>query len=171
MSTALMSTDINSNFNHDKLNVLGMAFNYDQLNRITASHSFEKINMQAGANYTWSSVDEDPKWQTNHSYDANGNINEIKRSGDNASTINSFDMDQLEYFYDAGTNQLDHVTDGITNAAVYDGDLESGQSGDNYLYDKIGNLIQDTKVEIPEVVDLHGGGVKKTRLSSCVIRL
>lgn len=59
-------------------------------------------------------------------------------------------MDDMEYFYITDpstglrTNKLDRVDDAVTSAtpAYYD-DIKSGESTGNYVYDAIGNLIQD----------------------------
>jgi len=70
------------------------------------------------------------------SYDANGNITKYKRNKDAGVT-----QDSLNYKYNAGTNQLQYITDNVaTNVSTTDID---NQSPNNYIYDKSGNMVAD----------------------------
>ena len=70
------------------------------------------------------------------SYDANGNITKYKRNKDAGIT-----QDSLNYKYNAGTNQLQYITDNVaSNVSTTDID---NQSPNNYIYDKSGNMVAD----------------------------
>ena len=70
------------------------------------------------------------------SYDANGNILKYKRNKDAGVT-----QDSLNYKYNAGTNQLQYITDNVANN-VSSTDID-GQLPNNYIYDKSGNMVAD----------------------------
>ncbi len=76
---------------------------------------------------------------TNIEYDANGNIEKLKRNANTVSGINA--MDNFTYHYKSGKNQLDYVSDTVENSAITT-DLE-GQAPGNYVYNSIGQLIED----------------------------
>ena len=74
-------------------------------------------------------------------YDANDNILEYQRNGNNTFAGKPPGMDSLTYSYQSGTNQLDHINDAV-NASNYTEDIDD-QSVGNYNYDAIGNLVKD----------------------------
>ncbi|MEA1786118.1 hypothetical protein U1E44_08455 [Arenibacter sp. GZD96] len=51
-------------------------------------------------------------------------------------------MDDFAYAYKTGTNQLNHVQDAVTAATNAD-DLKT-QAPNNYVYNSIGQLVEDT---------------------------
>ena len=123
---------------------LGKTYTYDQLNRLTASQTYEDGNATT-------------KYSTAYSYDANGNIISLSRTG------NTGNMDNLTYNYtkDAAGNTLNnrllHVNDAVATTA-YTVDIDDQGSyaqndpdAQNYGYDKIGNLIKDKAEEIAEI--------------------
>ncbi|MEZ4827678.1 MAG: hypothetical protein R3C61_15560 [Bacteroidia bacterium] len=64
-------------------------------------------------------------------------------------------MDNLEYHYTAGTNQLTHVLeqDGPTLSSQYDDDLAGrGQSRLTPTYDAIGQLVSDDSGKIANII-------------------
>lgn len=82
----------------------------------------------------------------NITYDANGNIKTLSR---NKNTVNgaSNAMDQFTYIYKNGvSNKLDHVNDAITTNGD-DGDLKN-QNPNNYIYNQIGQLIENKEEDI-----------------------
>lgn len=108
----------------------GYAFNYDVMNRLDTAAQ----KVKAGA---WSASNE--YHEENLSYDLNGNILSLNRTGKNGSN-----MDQLTYDYEAGGpagNQLKAVSDA--------GDPEAGfkeiptYGGEEYKYDNNGNMVWD----------------------------
>lgn len=75
---------------------------------------------------------------SNLSYDDNGNLQSLSRSGNSFSGL---DMDELSYTYLSGKNQLDHVND-AGPASNYATDIED-QSNGNYTYNAKGQLVAD----------------------------
>ena len=75
-------------------------------------------------------------------YDANGNIQTLTRKQATGSGPGGTDrMDELDYSYDAAKpNQLDHVTDAVTQ--ITSGDIGS-QGANAYEYNDIGQLIEN----------------------------
>jgi RHS repeat-associated protein len=128
-------------------NALPLMYNYqyDQLNRIVAMRAYQGLNE---ATNTWTPVAIDD-YQEAVSYDANGNIKTYVRNGAPSIAGKAIAMDNLGYHYDAGTNQLNHVTDNVS-ATNYTEDID-GQSIDNYDYDAIGNLIKDVSEGITDI--------------------
>ena len=85
---------------------------------------------------------------SSYSYDANGNIRNLIRSGyESVSPLVNRDMDNLSYTYQSGTNRLIAVTDAI-NAANYTTDLDGVI---NYTYDAVGRLQSDDGEEIDTI--------------------
>ncbi|WP_072362394.1 RHS repeat-associated core domain-containing protein [Chitinophaga sancti] len=123
-------------------NVVGYSYRYDQLNRLKAMRQHSLINNTA----TWNAGTAGEKYKEDYTYDGNGNILSLLRNG---SGINgqSVLMDILTYGYnkDAAGNLLDNkllqVTDAVSNSG-YTVDMTS-QANNNYIYDKIGNVIKD----------------------------
>ncbi|MEI6950354.1 RHS repeat-associated core domain-containing protein [Paraflavisolibacter sp. H34] len=104
------------------------AYRYDQLNRL--------VNMDAYS--FWSNnrlmpMDND-QYKEIINYDPNGNILNYYRQGDVGL------MDYLVYQYNAGSNQLNRVSDQYGINSRYSNDIDWGIS---YNYDAIGNLIKE----------------------------
>jgi GH24 family phage-related lysozyme (muramidase) len=87
----------------------------------------------------WSAITKISDFQESVAYDPNGNILKYKRNGDSAISLG---MDSLNYFYIAGTNKLDHITDSVTSTCSGCNDITT-QSAGNYQYDSIGELTAD----------------------------
>lgn len=177
MSTALMNTS------RARQAVLGKAYAYDQLDRISRSYSFEKSNMHTtGSNFTWVGIakDADNRWGTSYTYDANGNILKMNRSGNTgvSGDLNGYDMDKMVYNYYSnspttfdGSNQLarvDDVLDEVTvgHTTAYSVDIDDQTSSTNYEYDEIGNLTSDEKEGITSIVWNVYGKIKSIDKSS-----
>jgi len=59
----------------------------------------------------------------------------------------SITQDSLNYKYNAGTNQLQYITDNVaSNVSTTDID---NQSPNNYIYDKSGNMVADNSELLP----------------------
>ena len=126
------------------------AYQYDQLNRITQLKAYKDINM---ATNSWGAAGTDGSYQENYSYDANGNIMQLKRNGTLAMGL---DMDSLTYHYETiangykkNTNKLRWIHDNVA-AANYSSDIDD-QTKDNYAYDEIGNLSTNTQEGILQI--------------------
>lgn len=131
---------------------MGYKYSYDQLHRLVKMDAF--TNAQTPTN----------DYKERIAYDANGNILTYLRNKDNAEAMD--DLKYKYYYYPNGsinpvtydplnppifvpgdriTNQLAQVSDAI-GANVHSSDIDPGQNPNNYLYDAIGNLIED-KIE------------------------
>jgi len=82
------------------------------------------------------------------SYDPNGNIKTYLRNGAVLGG-SPLAMDNLNYRYLPGTNQLDHVDDNVS-ATNYSIDIDD-QDTLNYTYDQIGNLTKDVAEGITNI--------------------
>jgi hypothetical protein len=133
-------------------------YKYDQLNRITEAKYDSLINLTTNV---WTENFAMDQYTNKFTYDPNGNILTQFRNG----KYTNKPMDDLQYDYYAGTNQLSRVRDNVSSS--YTDDLDT-QGPNNYDYDDIGNLIQDIAEDIP----LNGiewtvyGKVKKVNRTS-----
>lgn len=109
-------------------------FTYDGLNRIKTSTFLTASTSIGGEDLPMVRVIPNT-YNTNYSYDGNGNLQTLSRYGRNNL------IDDLTYNYGSGDlkNRLNSVVDARGNQGVED--LESLQS---YLYDEVGNLTQST---------------------------
>lgn len=128
-------------------------YHYDQLNRIKQMQVHRASNLVA--NNSWSGAATTTDYKSTYTYDANGNLQSLIRNGASPSPMG---MDSLTYRYLPGTNQLDHVDDGV-GASNYASDVDD-QDTLNYEYDAIGNLISDEKEEIDEIIWNVGGKIR-----------
>ncbi len=86
-------------------------------------------------------------------YDANGNIQSLHRNKHTEAGSNA--MDQLSYTYKPDKpNQLLRVDDAVTGTTNAD-DIKD-QSGDNYIYNEIGQLVQNTSENITYFYNASG---------------
>ena len=136
-------------YGYDKLNRL-MGGDFSQYNGTTyADNATVNFDMQMGDGQTATSA-----------YDENGHLKAMKQWGlkFNASTV----IDDMQYGYYTSSNKLKTVTEngtGTTNHKL--GDFtDNNTSGDDYGYDKNGNLISDLNKRINGAtgLDLTSGG-------------
>jgi RHS repeat-associated protein len=122
------------------------SYHYDQLNRL--------VKMRMHQSY-FNSLSDPPdlgignpldEYAEDIAYDPNGNIQSYIRRGN--ATMQ--DMDDLEYHYVAGTNRLDHVSDDPAFSSNYLEDIDNQASG-AYVYDRIGNMVEDNSVSGAQV--------------------
>ncbi|WP_340064258.1 RHS repeat-associated core domain-containing protein [Ascidiimonas aurantiaca] len=86
-------------------------------------------------------------------YDANGNIQTLNRNQGSGSGSNA--MDQLTYTYKTDKpNQLLRVDDAVTGTTNAD-DIKD-QDGNNYVYNSIGQLVQNTGEGITYIYNTSG---------------
>lgn len=121
------------------------SYTYDQLNRIK---SMQHHNDFDGANNTWNSFAASNNYSSSYSYDANGNINTLKRRGMDDQVAK--DMDDFTYTYTTGNNRLRHVKDDPSLSSNFTNDIDN-QSDDNYTYDRLGNLTKDEAEHITSI--------------------
>jgi RHS repeat-associated protein len=112
-------------------------YSYDNANRLTEA-DFTQFsgawNTSAGIDFTTSNL----------TFDLNGNILTMKQMG--LSGINSSSViDDLQYGYNANSNQLNYVTDNANNTNSVLGDFKeiNNDESQDYTYDGNGNLTQD----------------------------
>jgi RHS repeat-associated protein len=121
--------------------VMMYSYKYDQLNRIKRMDAYCGFNNPGSG---WSNSLMNNKlndYRERISYDANGNILGYLRNGTTQGGKLAA-MDSLNYKYYPGTNRLRQVTDNV-NASNYTEDIDNQSDASNYVYDAIGNLIQD----------------------------
>ncbi|WP_299273766.1 DUF6443 domain-containing protein [uncultured Psychroserpens sp.] len=116
----------------------GYAYEYDALNRIeSAGMAINTGSGYAQANgYHLSGL----------KYDKNGNIMSLKRTGQTAV------FDDLIYTYSG--NQLTKVKDLVSNQQN-EGFIDGNSTGNDYIYDDNGNMIEDKNKDISLIVYNH----------------
>ncbi len=152
-----------------------MAYTYDQLHRIKSATAHQDVN--AVNNNTWStSGTELVDYASEYTYDANGNLKTLNRSGFDNPGIHDENMDSLSYIYlnkangyHKNTNKLAAVKDRGNNSdpTAYN-DFKGSHyfssdttSLNNYQYDAIGNLIEDKEEGISDIEWTVYGKVKR----------
>jgi RHS repeat-associated protein len=115
----------------------GYGYEYDKLNRLT--------NAYFGTNHQINN-----HFNEHLSYDKNGNITTLQRTGN----VDGFDqiIDDLSYEYIG--NQLKSVTD-ADHGNQYFGFVDGNQQGEDYHYDMFGNMTQDLNKHITEIKYNH----------------
>jgi RHS repeat-associated protein len=117
---------------------------YDLLNRVSASE-LSTMDEFTGI------ITDSPLFNSNYSFDRNGNIFTLVRTGSNPGFP---EMDSLTYHYLNGKNKLDYVADQVDYSGLgevpipYEEDIKSLQSSQNYQYDSIGNIIYDHQEDL-----------------------
>lgn len=111
-------------------------FAYDITNRLTVSD----FSQQNSGSTSWT-LDKVDYSVSGPGYDAGGNILSMKQRG--LKTGTSATIDSLAYQYFSNSNQLQKVSDGITDASPLGDFKDSTQTGDDYTYDANGNTSKD----------------------------
>lgn len=138
--------------NENPITMHANRYQYDQLNRIKGMDVYKDDagnDPYASANLGFSMTNNDD-YHSEYSFDGNGNLHFLKR---NAFGSNQ-QMDEFSYKYKGAwdgsnfsaktDNKLDFVPDQIpANFSLGFGDIQPGQSFNNYNYDEIGQLIYD----------------------------
>ncbi|MEW6773879.1 MAG: hypothetical protein AB1304_07760 [Bacteroidota bacterium] len=132
---------------------LGNGYYYDQLNRLVQMRSFNNIDT---VNNEWKSggVVIGDLYRQRFEYDRNGNIEMQVRCDSIGNKI-----DSLVYHYERNggkkqRNRLMHVNDKVGVTVIGDDIEDEGQydslnmNNNNYIYDRIGNLIMDKKEQL-----------------------
>jgi len=107
-------------------------YKYDQMNRLQSA-VYQKPGVSPAVTNSYNEF---------ISYDKNGNITNLSRTGDFDSATQALEIDQLAYTYDTNSNRLLKVTD---NAGLYavPGFKDGTNTGNDFAYDANGNLITD----------------------------
>lgn len=116
-------------------------YGYDALNRMTKAW-YKKPLATVVATHSY---DEEV------SYDKNGNIMTMLRTGEFDDPVIKLETDDLYYTYDDG-NKLLHVTDATNSTAGF---RDNNTSGDDYAYDDWGNMTSDANKGITAITYNH----------------
>lgn len=127
MITAIDAPDFN-----DENKIQASAYSYDVLNRITNMQVYHPVNAKEDL---WADGDFTEAYRTHYAYDANGNIDTLKRNNESGKI-----MDDLTYSYTASTNQVNSVVD--VAGKVNNEDLDNNST---YTYDPNGRLENETE--------------------------
>ncbi len=142
-------------------NTVGYSYKYDQLNRMKAMRQHP---LTPGAT-SWDAATAGTAYQEDVTYDGNGNILSYNRNGSGANG-KGVAMDQLTYGYNKDAsgnltnNRLTQITDAVTSNDYGTADLKS-QSGNNYGYDQIGNMVSDVQGGVSNIAWTVYGKIKK----------
>jgi RHS repeat-associated protein len=115
--------------------LVGYTFNYDKANRLRGADF---------GYYTTSWLSTKAYDDSVAAYDANGNIQSVRRYGANGGM-----MDYLTYNYQTGKNRLLYITDTVATSR-FTVDIDNQSSG-NYLYDVNGSLKKDVQGQIDTI--------------------
>jgi len=123
---------------------VGYSYHYDQLNRLKTVLQNSAVTANGWNNNALAVQPPTSAYAETFSYDANGNIKDAYRNGDQGN------MDDLHYKYirDATSgrlttnNMLNYVVDNASGT-TYSTDIKTQTQTNNYRYDAIGNLVQD----------------------------
>ncbi|MEI7596700.1 MAG: RHS repeat-associated core domain-containing protein [Bacteroidota bacterium] len=158
-----------------------VAYRYDQLNRIKSS----TVLSNTIASNSWNPVGGNNSYNTNYTYDRNGNIITLNRNG----STNNSEIDKLKYKYympdnvttydpsdettfTNGSGLLMEVTNklaSVSDESTITGgtDIQNQTNINNYSYDEIGNLISDKSEQIDRIEwNVYGKISKVIRLAS-----
>lgn len=123
------------------MDIQGYGYKYDQLQRLVEMQVFRDQDLVTNNNWNGAQATDD--YKTNILYDKNGNILKIRRNGYAGAQL---EMDNMNYDYytinGERSNRLNYVEDAVQDYSGYD-DIKQGQSGGNYTYNRIGELIKD----------------------------
>ena len=175
--------------NGEKLDVLLNNYQYDQLHRIremkvynsAITHSANFIGEEAILYRSGGTTES--AFQESYTFDKNGNLRTLKRNGSGWKDLNGnglFDtgegialaMDNFTYNYHTQgggayvnnpttSNRLSYIPDAVPTTVNYEDDIEPGQPGGNYQYNKNGELISDAQAYIQTIEWTFTGKVKK----------
>ncbi|HEY0679882.1 MAG TPA: polymorphic toxin-type HINT domain-containing protein [Chitinophagaceae bacterium] len=158
---------------------VGYTYKYDQLSRLK---EFRMHNLTSTTT-NWNGPSHTQSYRESITYDANGNINTYVRNGEGVAS-RPFEMDDLNYVYPTATdpvtgrvykisNRLRHINDnpgydGNYSTAVNQTEDLDNQPNDNYLYDKLGNLVKDFKENLDEIRWNAYGKISQIRKTNAV---
>ncbi len=126
-----------------------IVYKYDLLNRIAGA---EHLNAQIDAQNKFLQGITDDKYKTAYTYDQNGNITSLKRHDQNGLIFDDFTYHYLNDIDapNSPTNRLGYVGDIVTDS-LKNFDIDN-QNIDNYVYNKIGQLVKDKAENIDTII-------------------
>ncbi|MCW3463666.1 RHS repeat domain-containing protein [Chitinophaga nivalis] len=135
-------------------------YSYDVLNRLVGMDAHRNFNTTTN---TWTPTGIND-FRERIAYDGNGNILKYLRHGNNTFAGKPLVMDSLTYNYEARNNRLNYIQDAVNNGD-YGADIDR-QSANNYVYDKIGNIIRDRASGIDSIAWTVYGKIRQIRKSN-----
>lgn len=149
-ATPLFNGNISESYWHTRSddNLRNYEYSYDGLNRLknAVSDNLSVDGVRGHFNETLS-------------YDKNGNITHLLRTGGQENQFNTLLIDDLTYSYDPNNkNQLKKVVDLTNSPQGFKDDSNgtiAGDPNDDYLYDLDGNMIKDENKNITSIVYNH----------------
>jgi RHS repeat-associated protein len=122
-------------------------YRYDQLNRIRSMDAYWGLGyVGRNANRWIPQLMDDYKEAI--TYDPNGNILTYLRQGSPSVPGKQPQMDDLNYSYIAGKNQLRQIMDNPAYSNNYTEDIDNQTNPNNYAFDQIGNLVYNDAEDI-----------------------
>ncbi|MBN8641156.1 MAG: thrombospondin type 3 repeat-containing protein [Flavobacteriales bacterium] len=135
-------------------------YSYDQLNRIFGMDSYKATEVGGLVTST-------PSYESDYTYDKNGNLLTLHRDAPKILAGNTQEsivkMDRFEYNYIPYTNKLKSINDDVTISDNFTEDIDHQTDNDNYVYDEIGQLIQDKAENIDKIIWRVDGKVKSVQ--------
>ena len=119
------------------------AYKYDDLNRLRVAY-YRLPNSSSPSAKTY---------DENASYDKNGNIMSMRRTGNVEIISPPIEIDDLSYTYETDSNRLLKVTEATPTAIS--GFKDGSNTGDDYNYDANGNMITDANKGITAIQYNH----------------
>jgi RHS repeat-associated protein len=119
--------------------VRNYGYKYDSLNRLKDA-TYQKSGQLTGM------------YNESLSYDKNGNIMNLSRYGDRDEQYLPIQIDNLGYTYGTNSNQLKSVTDATNNTSGF---KDGNTTGDDYVYDRNGNMTVDKNKNITAITYNH----------------
>ncbi len=163
----------------NQLDVQGTAYHYDQLNRLRGMTAYSGPNI-ANTN-SFSGVSAGNQYATAYQYDANGNLEQLKRDGGGSGNPQAMDDMTYRYTLFGGhkiNNRLYQVNDAVP-AANYSQATNGTEDIDdqgafnpahpfdwNYGYDETGNLVRDKAEQIERIDWTVYGKIKRIARTS-----
>ncbi|WP_044032250.1 hypothetical protein [Flavobacterium branchiophilum] len=115
------------------------------------SYSYDHLNRLLEAVYEKSGV-VTKMYNEGLSYDKNGNINTLVRTGDYDAQMGAIVIDKLNYKYLPNSNKLMGVFDGTNNSSGFN---DANNAIDDYDYDNNGNMTVDKNKDINNITYNH----------------
>ena len=158
-SAAFQTPSPSENVNQYNGNISAIAWNTDPaLNQdaVQYKYQYNKNNWLTEANFYGTGYNPSDYQVSNITYDANGNIQSLKRNKDSEGGTNL--MDDLTYHYDTENNkpnQLSRIEDAVT-VATNANDIKNQPTLNNYKYNSIGQLEKNTEEALEYVYNAAG---------------
>jgi RHS repeat-associated protein len=142
-------------------------FGYDPANRLLAGDfsQFDNSKYDENSRFDFNVLMGETGTNDGTAYDENGNIKKMQQWG--LLNTNSTQIDNLTYHYNSNSNKLSSVDDDKPKSGL--GDFsDNNTTGDDYGYDKNGNLVADRNKRMNGALGLdqsNGGAIEYNHLN------